>query len=402
MSEEKQKKSKSAKETLRVLKYALFAASAGIIEAVTFALMNETLKWAYWPSYLIALVLSVIWNFTFNRKYTYRAANNVPLAMMKTVLFYVVFTPVTMIGGNYFDKIGVNHYLILIVTMALNFVTEYLYQRFYTFKDGLDTNKQAEKADEVNESNEENVAKNDEVKKATSKSMVRVTIWSVVLLVVFIVLGVIFPSLYQLPHKLSVPETVAVTAPSGAQEQKATFDNKTKTLTIVTAKDGTFLNISNYVDVPTINENPMLLDRSLENDPFTAFAFSESIGYNRIKKVVVVGGPSAGTYTFETKGGKVQKATCTNGSKKTTATYKYNKATFVSMTSGKTTVTADDLKQDGSVKFTEDKNGNIGSMTKDGKTYKFVYNKKGTDDYKFESVQGPKLTENFTYSKHVI
>jgi hypothetical protein len=72
------------------------------------------------------------------------------------------------------------------------------------------------------------------------------------------------------------------------------------------------------------------------------------------------------------------------------------------MTSGKTTVTADDLKQDGSVKFTEDKNGNIGSMTKDGKTYKFVYNKKGTDDYKFESVQGPKLTENFTYSKHVI
>ncbi len=156
--EEKQGKSTKKKEVLRVIKYALFAASAGIIETVTFTLMNELMDLPYWPCYLTALILSVLWNFTLNRKYTYRAANNVPVAMAKTALFYLIFTPLTTWGGNALSNIGWNHYVILIGTMALNFITEYLYQRFYVFRADLDTNKVAEKAGEQQLSEKERKA----------------------------------------------------------------------------------------------------------------------------------------------------------------------------------------------------------------------------------------------------
>lgn len=145
---EKHGKSTKAKEILRVVKYALCAGSAGLIETGAFALLNETIHWKYWPSYLIALVLSVLWNFTLNRKFTYRSANNVPKAMLQTFLFYCVFTPLTTWGGDALDNLGVNHYIILFGTMALNFITEYLYQRFYVFRATIDTNNVAERAGE--------------------------------------------------------------------------------------------------------------------------------------------------------------------------------------------------------------------------------------------------------------
>ncbi|MBQ2437278.1 MAG: GtrA family protein [Clostridia bacterium] len=145
----RQGKSTKVKETLRVIKYALCAGSAGLIETLSFTLLNETMNWPYWPSYLIALVLSVLWNFTLNRKFTYRSANNVPKAMFQTFCFYLVFTPLTTIGGNFFaENLGVNNYVVLIGTMALNFITEYLYQRFYVFRATIDTNDVAERAGE--------------------------------------------------------------------------------------------------------------------------------------------------------------------------------------------------------------------------------------------------------------
>lgn len=148
-AEPKQGKSTKVKETLRVIKYALCAGSAGLIELGSFTLMNETMNWPYWPSYLIALVLSVLWNFTLNRKFTYRSANNVPKAMLQTALFYAVFTPVTTLLGNYLaETVGVNEYVVMIGTMALNFITEYLYQRFYVFRATIDTNNVAERAGE--------------------------------------------------------------------------------------------------------------------------------------------------------------------------------------------------------------------------------------------------------------
>ena len=137
------------KELLRTLKFVLLSASAGIIELLVFTLLNELIKWPYWPCYLIALICSVVWNFTLNRRYTFQSANNVPLAMLKVFAYYCVFTPVTTILGNYLaEKCGWNEYLVTGLNMVLNLITEYLFDRFYVFKDSIDTNDLAKKKTE--------------------------------------------------------------------------------------------------------------------------------------------------------------------------------------------------------------------------------------------------------------
>lgn len=128
------------KEVIRAIKFTLFSASAGIIEIVAFALLNETMNWSYWPSYLIALCLSVLWNFTLNREFTFKSAANVPVAMMKVAAYYAVFTPVTTILGNYLaENLMWNEYLVTAINMVLNFVTEFLYQRFVVYGKSVDT-----------------------------------------------------------------------------------------------------------------------------------------------------------------------------------------------------------------------------------------------------------------------
>ena len=140
---------KNGKELWRAVKFLLFSASAGIIEIVSFALLNELTGWSYWPSYLIALVLSVLWNFTLNRRFTFRSANNVPVAMMKVAAYYAVFTPLsTMLGSWLADGLGWNEYLVTAINMALNFVTEYLYDTFVVFRGTIDTNDLAKKENE--------------------------------------------------------------------------------------------------------------------------------------------------------------------------------------------------------------------------------------------------------------
>ena len=127
-------------EFLRFIKFTFFSISAGIIEFLTFTLLNETTNLSYWPCYLIALVASVIWNFTLNRKFTFQSSNNVPVAMFKTLLFYVFFTPASTYLGNYLvEKLMWNEYLVTFLNMILNFVLEYLYQRYFVFKDSIDT-----------------------------------------------------------------------------------------------------------------------------------------------------------------------------------------------------------------------------------------------------------------------
>lgn len=128
-------------EMIRFLKFVLFSISAGLIQIVSFTIMNEVVKMKYWPAYLIAVTLSVVWNFTINRKFTFKSASNVPVAMAKVAAFYVVFTPLSTWWGNALDKVGVNEYLILIGTMVINFVTEFLFQRFVVFRDSIDTAK---------------------------------------------------------------------------------------------------------------------------------------------------------------------------------------------------------------------------------------------------------------------
>ena len=127
------------KELLRTVKFVLFSISAGIIQVVADALCNEVLHLVPWLSYLIALVLSVLWNFTLNRKFTFQSAANVPIAMLKTAAYYVVFTPLSTWWTAALTGIGWNEYLVLALTMVVNFVTEYLYQRFFVFGSSIDT-----------------------------------------------------------------------------------------------------------------------------------------------------------------------------------------------------------------------------------------------------------------------
>ena len=128
------------KELLRTLKFVLFSISAGVIELLAFSLLNELTRWSYWPCYLLALILSVLWNFTLNRRYTFQSASNVPVAMLKVFAFYCVFTPVSTIGGSYLaDTLHWNEYLVTALNMVCNLTLEFLYDRFYVFRDSIDT-----------------------------------------------------------------------------------------------------------------------------------------------------------------------------------------------------------------------------------------------------------------------
>lgn len=128
------------KEITRVIKFFLFSVSAGLIEIGSFALLNELTNWTYWPCYLIALILSVLWNFTLNRNFTFKSASNVPIAMIKVAIFYLIFTPVTAILGNYLaEDLGWNEYLVTAINMVFNLTTEYLYDRFFVFGKTIDT-----------------------------------------------------------------------------------------------------------------------------------------------------------------------------------------------------------------------------------------------------------------------
>ena len=128
------------KEIIRVVKFTLFSASAGLIELGSFTLLNEVLHLKYWLSYLIALVLSVLWNFTLNRKFTFKSAANVPVAMLKVACYYAVFTPLSTLLVKYLtETLGWNEYVVTILNMLINFVTEFLYQRFFVFGKSIDT-----------------------------------------------------------------------------------------------------------------------------------------------------------------------------------------------------------------------------------------------------------------------
>ena len=130
---------KDKKELIRTIKFTLFSISAGAIELVLFEILYNAIKWDYWVSYLIALVASVVWNFTLNREYTFKSANNVPIAMAKVALFYAIFTPVSTIAGDKLESIGWNGTVVTIINMLCNFVLEYLYDRFFVFGASIDT-----------------------------------------------------------------------------------------------------------------------------------------------------------------------------------------------------------------------------------------------------------------------
>ena len=129
------------KETWRFLKFVLFSASAGLIEMGSFALLNEFTRWRYWPCYLIALTLSVLWNFTLNRRFTFRSAANIPVAMLKVFGYYLVFTPLSTALGDWLaEDLHWNEYLVTGINMGLNLVTEFLFQKYVVYRGQIDNN----------------------------------------------------------------------------------------------------------------------------------------------------------------------------------------------------------------------------------------------------------------------
>ena len=121
---------------IEILKFTGFSISAGVIQLLSFTILYE---WAaclaWWPAYLISIILSVIWNFTFNRKFTFKAANNVPVAMALVTVYYCAFIPVSVFGGNaleglWGEKLGI---VVTVLMMIINFVTEFVWDKFIVF-----------------------------------------------------------------------------------------------------------------------------------------------------------------------------------------------------------------------------------------------------------------------------
>ena len=130
---------KNMKEWIRVLKFVLFSASAGIIQMGSFTLLNEFTGWRYWPCYLISLLLSILWNFTFNRRFTFKSEANITRSMLLVLAFYAVFTPATTILGEWLaEGLHWNEYLVTAINMLLNLTLEYLYQRYVVYRNKVD------------------------------------------------------------------------------------------------------------------------------------------------------------------------------------------------------------------------------------------------------------------------
>ena len=143
---EENPKQKNKREVIRAIKFVLVSASAGIVEILVFTLMNELTGLKYWPCYLTALIASVVWCFTINRRYTFKSAKNVPRAMAMVFAFYLVFTPATTILGNYLaETLHWNEYLVTGINMALNLTLEYLYDTFVVYRGEMDNNDIAER-----------------------------------------------------------------------------------------------------------------------------------------------------------------------------------------------------------------------------------------------------------------
>ena len=131
----------------QAVKFTLFSISAGAIQIASFELMYDLIHINYWVSYLVSLVLSVIWNFTFNRKFTFKSSNNIPLAMSLVFLYYLIFTPLSTLWGNAMEGAGIPGFFVTAFSMIINFITEFLYQKYIVFRDSLNSQKSSDNFD---------------------------------------------------------------------------------------------------------------------------------------------------------------------------------------------------------------------------------------------------------------
>lgn len=144
-----EEKKKDRKELFRAIKFAIVSMSAGIVELGTFTLMNELTNFKYWPCYLTALIASILWCYTVNRRYTFKSGKPIPVVLAYAAAFYAVFTPATTILGNYLaETLMWNEYIVTIINMTLNLTTEYLYDTYVVYRNDMDNNSLAQKEKE--------------------------------------------------------------------------------------------------------------------------------------------------------------------------------------------------------------------------------------------------------------
>ena len=125
---------------IQAIKFTIISFSAGLIQAGSFAILDSVIKVGWTASYLISLILSVIWNFTINRKVTFKSSNNVPIAMLKVAAFYLVFTPATTFLGNYLTgTLGWHDYLATGINMVLNLTLEFFYDKYFVFRGSINS-----------------------------------------------------------------------------------------------------------------------------------------------------------------------------------------------------------------------------------------------------------------------
>lgn len=140
------------KELIRTVKFVIVSASAGLIELGVFTIMERFTNLRYWPCYLTALIMSVVWCFTINRRYTFRSTKNVPRAMAMVFAFYAVFTPASTVLGEYLASVQHwNPYLVTGLNMFLNLTLEYLYDTFVVYRNEKDNNDVAKRAMEASD-----------------------------------------------------------------------------------------------------------------------------------------------------------------------------------------------------------------------------------------------------------
>ena len=128
-----------SESTIQMIKFLLFSMSAGLIQAISFIVLYEVFGFIYWPAYLVALILSVVWNFTLNRKFTFKSSGNIPVAMTKIGIYYLIFTPLSTWWGDALTIINWNAYLVLFLTMIVNLISEFLVTKYIVYKNQINT-----------------------------------------------------------------------------------------------------------------------------------------------------------------------------------------------------------------------------------------------------------------------
>lgn len=128
-----------SESSIQMVKFLLFSMSAGLIQTISFVILFEVFGFIYWPAYLVALVMSVLWNFTLNRKFTFKSSGNIPVAMTKIGIYYLIFTPLSTWWGDALTNINWNAYLVLFLTMIANLISEFLVTKYVVYKNQINS-----------------------------------------------------------------------------------------------------------------------------------------------------------------------------------------------------------------------------------------------------------------------